>query len=133
MGRKVRLMGKESQSRVADISGFAEESLNAIRTLSGIGVRNLMSRSVLRLILMRHWSRRRGEFACVSALTALVITLVFGAVVFSSLVLAEKNVLAGRISTGQLSSFVFYSVVVASSAGAISEVWGRSSEGSGCC
>ncbi len=56
-------------------------------------------------------------------LTALVIVLVFGAV---SMVMwiGGRDVLAGKISAGELSSFVFYAVVVAGSVGALSEVLG---------
>jgi ATP-binding cassette subfamily B protein len=35
------------------------------------------------------------------------------------------DVLAGRLSTGELSAFVFYASVVASGAGTVSEVWGE--------
>jgi ATP-binding cassette subfamily B protein len=35
------------------------------------------------------------------------------------------DVIAGRLSAGQLSAFVFYAVVVASGAGTVSEVWGE--------
>jgi ATP-binding cassette subfamily B protein len=52
-----------------------------------------------------------------------VIALVFGAV---SVILwtGGHDVLAGRISGGELSAFVFYAVVVAGAAGALSEVIG---------
>jgi ATP-binding cassette, subfamily B, bacterial len=35
-----------------------------------------------------------------------------------------RDVLAGRISAGDLSAFVFYAVVVAMAVGTLSEVWG---------
>ncbi|MCX7154262.1 MAG: ATP-binding cassette domain-containing protein, partial [Proteobacteria bacterium] len=35
------------------------------------------------------------------------------------------DVIAGRLSAGELSAFVFYAVVVASGAGTVSEVWGE--------
>jgi len=121
LGRRVRVLGKESQSRVADISGFAEESLNAIRTVQA-------------LVLEPHEQARfvghtEGAFQAAlgrirfrAALTALVITQVFGAIVVV-LWFGGKDVLAGRISSGELSAFVFYSIVVAAAVGAISEVW----------
>jgi ATP-binding cassette subfamily B protein len=51
-----------------------------------------------------------------------VILLVFGAV-STVLWIGGHDVLAGRISAGDLSAFVFYSIVVAGSVGAISEVY----------
>jgi len=56
-------------------------------------------------------------------LTACVMLLVFGAV---SIILwiGGRDVLAGRVTAGDLSAFVFYAVVVAGGAGALSEVTG---------
>ena len=56
-------------------------------------------------------------------LVAVVILLVFGSVGII-LWIGGHDVVAGRISAGQLSAFVFYAVLVASAAGAISEVMG---------
>jgi ATP-binding cassette, subfamily B, bacterial len=121
LGRRVRVLGRESQARVADISAHAEESINAIRTLQSF-------------TLEPYEDGRFGQFVANSLqaslariqtrafLIALIISFVFGAV---NVVLwvGGKDVMAGHISYGQLSAFVFYSVVVAGSVGAISEVW----------
>jgi len=56
-------------------------------------------------------------------LVATVIVLVFGAVGVI-LWIGGHDVVAGRISAGQLSAFVFYAVIVASAVGTISEVVG---------
>src|SRR3546814_11676452 len=66
-------------------------------------------------------ARRRIRARAV--LTAIVILLVFGAV-SAILWVGGHDVLAGRITAGQLSAFVFYAIVVAGSVGAISEVVG---------
>ena len=52
-----------------------------------------------------------------------MLVLVFGAI---SLILwvGGHDVLAGEISAGQLSAFVFYAALVAGAVGALSEVWG---------
>ena len=57
-------------------------------------------------------------------LIAAVIFLVFVAVGII-LWIGGHDVLAGRLSAGQLSAFVFYAVIVATSVGAVSEVSGR--------
>jgi len=58
--------------------------------------------------------------------------LLIGAVIFLVFVavgiilwIGGHDVLAGSLSAGQLSAFVFYSVIVASSVGAVSEVAGE--------
>ncbi len=58
-----------------------------------------------------------------STLAAIVIVLVFGAV-GTILWIGGHDMMAGRISAGDLSAFVFYAVVVAGSVGAISEFYG---------
>ena len=62
--------------------------------------------------------RRRG-----SLLAAVVITLIFGAIVVV-LWIGGHDVLAGTITGGELASFVFYASVVASAAGGLAEIMG---------
>ncbi len=121
LGKRVRLLGKESQNRVADISAYAEESLNAIRAVQALALepyeRQRFSGHVEAAL-----DAALGRIRLRAGLTALVITQVFGAIVVV-LWFGGKDVLAGRITSGELSAFVFYSVVVAGAVGAISEVW----------
>ena len=56
-------------------------------------------------------------------LGAIIITLVFGAIAVV-LWLGGHDVLAGRITAGELSAFVFYATVVASAFGGLSDVFG---------
>jgi ATP-binding cassette subfamily B protein len=63
-------------------------------------------------------------------MTTLVIFIVFAAVGFL-LWMGGHDVIAGRISAGDLSAFVFYAVLVASSGGAISETIGDLQRASG--
>ncbi|MFO0388734.1 MAG: ABC transporter transmembrane domain-containing protein [Alphaproteobacteria bacterium] len=120
LGRRVRLFAREAQSKVADISAHAEESLNAIRTLQSLVLeefdRNRFE-SHVQAAMKAAYSRIRAR----AFLTAIVITLMFGAIV-TVLWFGGKDVLAGRITAGDLSAFVFYSIVVAGAVGAISEV-----------
>lgn len=120
LGRKVRLLGRESQEKVADISSHAEESLNAIRTIQSLtleGYEKQRFTGHVESAMNAAHSRIRAR----AFLTALVILLVFGAIV-TVLWLGGHDVLSGDITGGQLSAFVFYSVVVAGAVGAISEV-----------
>jgi ATP-binding cassette subfamily B protein len=63
-------------------------------------------------------------------MTTLVIFIVFAAVGFL-LWMGGQDVIAGEISAGDLSAFVFYAVLVASSGGAISETIGDLQRASG--
>ena len=121
-GRRVRRLSRDSQDRVADVGAYADEALGAIRTVQAFGHEP---------IDRRHFAERTEEafttalrrIGARAKLTAIVLVLVFGSV---SMILwvGGHDVLAGRITGGELSAFVFYAVVVAGAAGAISEVIG---------
>ncbi|HEY4133827.1 MAG TPA: ABC transporter transmembrane domain-containing protein [Alphaproteobacteria bacterium] len=122
LGRKVRRFSRESQDRVADVGAGIEESLNAVRTIQAF-VQEDAERA-------RFGARVESAFATAlkrvrarAFLTMIVIVLVFGSVGLI-LWIGGHDVLAGRISGGELSAFVFYAVVVAGAAGAVSEVIG---------
>ncbi|MDX1974101.1 MAG: ABC transporter transmembrane domain-containing protein [Rickettsiales bacterium] len=119
-GRKVRSLARDSQARIADISAHAEESLSAIRTVQSLGLEpyeNARFAGHVNASLMASFRRIKNR----AILTALVIMLVFGSIV-TVLWLGGHDVLSGRITAGDLSAFVFYSMIVAGAVGAISEV-----------
>ena len=121
-GRRVRTLSRASQARVADVSVYIDEALHEIRTVQSYGHEN-EDRA-------RFGERVEQAFATAAArigqralLIALVMLLAFGAVGII-LWIGGHDVLAGRISAGQLSAFVFYAVLVAGAFGAVSEVVG---------
>ena len=121
-GRRVRRLSRASQDRIADVSAHGEETLNAIRTVQAFGheLRDLRR-------FQDHVDAALGtairRIAARGALTAYVTLTVFSAIGVI-LWIGGHDVMAGRISAGELSAFVFYSVVVAASVGAVSEVIG---------
>ncbi len=121
-GRRVRGLSRASQDRVADVSAYVDESITHIRTVQAF-VHEPVDK-------MRFTDRVEGAFTTAvrrirarALLTAIVIMLVFGAV---GIIMwyGGHDVIAGRLSAGQLSAFIFYAIVVAGSMGAISEVIG---------
>ncbi|WP_193184009.1 ABC transporter transmembrane domain-containing protein [Nisaea sediminum] len=121
-GRKVRKLSRETQDRVADLGSYAEETLYGIRAVQAfahepVDRSNFGARVEDALFTSLRRIRARA------ALTAIVITLVFGSVAVI-LWVGGRDVLSGRISGGELSAFVFYAAVVAGSTGALSEVIG---------
>lgn len=123
LGRRVRVLSRKTQNKVGDISSHAEETIGAIRTIHAMAMEGAESSRFDRLIhetVDTALSRIRMR----AALTAIVICLVFGAIV-TVLYIGGQDVIAGRISAGNLSAFIFYSVVVAGALGAVSEVVGE--------
>ena len=121
-GRRVRRLARASQDRVGAVGAYVDEALHEIRTVQAYGHEDEDRRQF----------GRRVEDAFATALqrirqrallVAAVILLVFGAVGVI-LWIGGHDVVAGRISPGQLSAFVFYAVIVAGAAGTISETIG---------
>ena len=121
-GRRVRKLSRASQDRIADVSTHIDESLHEIRTVQSYGHeeedREQFGARVEQAFATA--TRRIGQRAL---LIALVMLLAFGAVGVI-LWIGGHDVLAGRISAGELSAFVFYAVLVAGAVGAVSEVIG---------
>lgn len=120
LGRRVRILARQAQAKVADISAHAEESINAIHTLQSFTLEQHEGERFSQHV-SEALQTALGRIRTRAFLTALVIMLIFGAII-TVLWFGGKDVLAGHITGGQLSAFVFYSVVVAGAVGAISEV-----------
>ena len=123
LGRRVRRLSRASQDRVADVSAYVDEAIHEIRTAQAYA-----HEDADRTAFARH-----AEAAYDVALTRIrqkafligsVILIAFSAVGII-LWVGGHDVLAGRLSAGELSAFVFYAVIVATGAGTVSEVWGE--------
>jgi len=122
-GRRVRKLSRASQDRVADIGAFAEESINAIRTVQaytheGVDNRRFAGEVNNAFEVAEQRIRMRGF------LTSVVILLVFGAIGVI-LWIGGRDMLAGKITGGELAAFIYYATIVAFSVGVISEVYGE--------
>jgi len=121
-GRRVRRLSRDSQDAIAAFGAYAEETINAIRTVQAF-THEAMDRARFRTRVETAFAVARRRIAVRAVLTGLVILLAFGAIALV-LWIGGRDVLAGRISAGDLSAFVFYAVVVAMAIGTLSEVWG---------
>jgi ATP-binding cassette, subfamily B, bacterial len=121
-GRRVRRLARASQDRVGDIGAYLDESLHEIRTVQAYGHEDHDRRDFAARV-EGAFDTARARILQRALLVATVILLVFGAVGVI-LWIGGHDVVAGRISAGQLSAFVFYAVIVAGAVGTISEVIG---------
>ena len=121
-GRRVRRLSRATQDRVGDVGAFLDESLHEIRTVQAYGHEGEDRKSFTARVEAAFGTAVRRIFQR-AILTALVILLVFGAVGVI-LWIGGHDVVAGRLSAGQLSAFVFYAIIVAGAIGTISEVIG---------
>ncbi|MBS0546206.1 MAG: ATP-binding cassette domain-containing protein [Proteobacteria bacterium] len=128
-GRKVRALSREAQARIADLVAEGGETLDAVRTVQAFAQEERATENFGRTTELAFAAsvRRNSRRA---AMTILVIFIVFSAVGFL-LWMGGQDVIAGEITAGDLSAFVFYAVLVASSGGAISETIGDLQRASG--
>ena len=128
-GRKVRALSREAQARMADMVSEGGETLDAVRTVQAFAQEDRAARRFGEAA-ERAFTAAVRRVARRAIMTTLVIFIVFAAVGFL-LWMGGHDVLTGRISAGDLTAFVFYAVLVASSGGAISETIGDLQRASG--
>ncbi len=122
-GRRVRRLSRDSQDRVADTSGLAGETLNAIQTVQAFTLEELQLRRYdaavedsfrtgIRRMRVRAW------------MIAVAVMCVFSAVTLV-LWLGARAVLDGSMTGGQLAQFLSYAIFMATAVGALAEMWGE--------
>jgi ATP-binding cassette subfamily B protein len=128
-GRRVRRLSRATQDRVADLGAYVDEALHEIRTVQSY-VHEPEDRRLFGERLDAAFETARRRIRQRAALIAAVITLVFAGIGVI-LWVGGHDVLAGRLTAGDLSAFVFYAASVASAAAALAEVWGDLQRGAG--
>ncbi|MGD2082349.1 MAG: ABC transporter transmembrane domain-containing protein [Chromatiales bacterium] len=129
VGRRIRMLSRTAQDRVADTSGLAGEMLNAIQTVQAFTLEALQSERFGQAVHASfEASVRRTRVR--AAITALGVILVFGAITLV-LWVGSRAVVAGEMTGGELGQFLLYAVFVGSSAASLSEVWGEVQRGAG--
>jgi ATP-binding cassette subfamily B protein len=123
IGRRVRGLSRASQDRIADTSGLAGETLNAIQTVQAFTLEELQSERYAQAVENSFTTAMRRTKVR-AALTAVGIMLVFAGITYV-LWLGAHQVLAGTMTGGQLTQFLFYAAFVGSSAAALTEMWGE--------
>ncbi|UVL90983.1 ABC transporter transmembrane domain-containing protein [Pseudomonas sichuanensis] len=122
-GRRVRSLSRQSQDRVADVGSYVAESLGQIKTVQAYN-HEARDRALFAETVEAAFGVARRRIAQRAWLITLVIVLVLGAVGVM-LWVGGMDVIAGRISGGELAAFVFYSLIVGSAFGTLSEVIGE--------
>ncbi|MBY6223060.1 ABC transporter transmembrane domain-containing protein [Ferrimonas balearica] len=122
-GRRVRRLSKDSQDRVADLGARVDETLHEIQTVQAYGHEPLDNRAFradvesVMATAVRRIRYRSGLIAAVMLLSVTAITLVSW--------MGALEVMAGGLSAGQLTAFMFYAVLVAGAVATLSEVIGE--------
>ncbi len=123
MGRRVRGLSRLNQERVASVSSHIDEALHEVRTVQAYG-HEQHTRERFDAAVEAAYGAGADRIRVKAWLISLVMLIGFCAVGVI-LWIGGHDVLARRLTAGELSAFVFYAAIVASGAGTISEVWGE--------
>ncbi|MDF1803438.1 ABC transporter transmembrane domain-containing protein [Thalassovita sp.] len=121
LGRRLRVLSRENQDWIAESSGNASEALLSIQTVQAFTNEDAATRDFADVTEKSYDSARR-RITTRAVMTVIVIFLVFTGVV-GVLWIGAHDVRADLMSPGALVQFVIYSVMVAGSVGALSEIW----------
>ncbi|MEO0971677.1 MAG: ABC transporter transmembrane domain-containing protein, partial [Pseudomonadota bacterium] len=123
LGRRVRERSRRAQDRIADSSALAGESLNAIQTVQAFTLEGLLSGRYGEAV-EAGYAAALARVRVRASLMLAVVLVVFGAIIVV-LWIGAQSVLAGTMSAGELGQLLFYAMIVAGSAAALSETWGE--------
>ena len=121
-GRREKRLSKDSQDRIADLGAYAEETINGLRAVQAFTYEN-QARTRFGATVERSFETATRRILTRTMLILTVILFGFGAITFA-LWVGGRDVVAGRMTGGELSAFVLYAVLLASSGASLSEVWG---------
>jgi ATP-binding cassette subfamily B protein len=122
-GRREKRFSRVTQDRVGDLGAYAEEILSALPTVQGFtheAVDRTRFSDAVEISVVAALRRIRTR----AVLILTVILLGFGAITFS-LWVGGRDVIAGTMSAGDLTAFVFYAVILAGAGATLSELWGE--------
>lgn len=129
LARRLRAASRLAQERLGDVSAEAEEQLSNIRTVFAFAQEeNAMKRFSGRVEAALQAGLSRVRLRAV--LSGFIIFMVITAVTMI-LWIGGRDLLAGKISAGDLSAFIFYAFLVATSVGTLSELGGELQRASG--
>ena len=123
LGRKMRKLSRESQDWIAASSGNASETLLSVQTVQAF-THETISKQAFADVTEKSFDAARRRIWTRAQMTAIVIFLVFTGIV-GVLWIGATDVRSGSMSAGALVQFVIYSVMVAGSVAALSEIFGE--------
>jgi ATP-binding cassette subfamily B protein len=123
LGKLIKVLSHKSQNYISLVSSHIEESINGIRTIQSYlceereikNFNNCIANSLQSVI---------EKVRIKSLLVAMVISLAFGSVAIIMLV-GGHDVIDGKMTSGELSSFIFYSIISATSLVSLSQIAGQ--------
>ena len=123
LGRRLRILSRENQDFIAASSGNASEVLSALQTVQAF-THETASRQAFDQVTENSFEAAAQRINTRVLMTMIVIYMIFSGVV-GVLWIGVHDIRSNAISAGELAKFVIYAILVASSASALSEIWGE--------
>ena len=123
LGKIVKNLSLKSQSAIAEVSAHIEESVNGIKTIQSYICEEKEARNFANFVDSSLQSSLE-KIKIKSLMVAMVICLAFGSIAIV-LFVGGHDVLNNKITSGDLSSFIFYSIISATSLVALSQIAGQ--------
>ena len=120
---------RRAQDTLADATAFAAESLSAVRVMQAF-VAEAFAAARFRAAAEEAFEAARAMTQSRAIVTIAAMFLAFASVVVV-LWLGASDVVAGRMTGGELSQFLLYAVLGAGALGQLSEVWNEVSQAAG--
>ncbi|MXO75565.1 ATP-binding cassette domain-containing protein [Altererythrobacter aerius] len=128
-GRRLRKVSRTSQDRVADIGAMVSEVLGAMKIVQAFNQEDRERRRFDEAVEQTFNTARR-RILIRAAMTAMIIAVVFGAIVLL-MWRGAVGVASGSISGGTIAAVVITAGIVAGAFGALTEVYGDLLRGAG--
>ncbi len=122
-GRRVRALSRSSQDSIAHVGSYAGEVIQHIKTVQSY-TREDHEKTAFAGEVEQAFEIARRRVQQRAVLIAAVIMLIFSAL-SAMLWVGGSDVMSGAMSSGELGAFVFYAILVATSVGTLSEVFGE--------
>lgn len=120
MGKKIRALSKQSQESIANVGSHIEESVSGIKTIQSYLCEEKETKNFDKY-LKNSLEVALKRIKIRSLMVALVIIFAFGSIA-TVLLVGGNEVISGRLSSGTLSSFIFYAILTATSLVSISQI-----------
>ena len=129
LGNRLRTVARKSQDRVADVGTMIDEVLGAMKVVQAFGQEGRET-ARFRAATEDVFTTAKRRIGLRAVLTAIVIGLIFGAIVLI-IWRGALDVKAGLMTGGTIAAFVLYGGFLAGAFGSLAEVYGDLLRGSG--
>ena len=129
IGRRLRLLSRASQDRLADVGAIVVEVLGAMKIVQGFG-QEAREADRFGSAVERGFDTARRRILLRAFMTAVVIFLIFASITMI-MWQGALDVASGKLSGGSIAAFVITGGLVAGAFGSLSETWGDLLRGAG--